>query len=138
MSDALTQVMSLYADHGAITYSRAIAPGVEVRGDRDQLTQIVVNLVKNAEEAMATTGGCVSVRLTPDATLEVEDQGPGIAPDLLARLFEPYVTTKPQGTGLGLAIAQRIAQEHSGRLDVENRNPGPGARFRLVLLRTNP
>ncbi len=133
LSEAMTQVMSLYADHGTVKYVREIAPGVEIRGDRDQLTQVVVNLLKNAEEAMASGGGTVTVRLTPDAKIEVEDEGPGIAPDLLQRLFEPYVTTKPQGTGLGLAIAQRIAHEHNGRIEVENRSPGPGARFRLSL-----
>jgi signal transduction histidine kinase len=84
---------------------------------------------------MASAGGCVTVRLNADATLEIEDEGPGIPQQMLARLFEPYVTTKPQGTGLGLAIAQRIAHEHDGRLEVENRAPGPGARFRLVLRR---
>lgn len=133
VSDALTQVMSLYVDRGPLTYARAIAPDVEIVGDRDQLTQLVVNLVKNAEEAMATTGGRVTVRLGADATLEVEDEGPGIALDALDRLFEPYMTTKPQGSGLGLAIAQRIALEHHARLEVENRVPPPGARFRLVL-----
>jgi len=135
LSDAISQVMSLYADHGSLRYQRAIAPGVEVVGDRDQLTQVVVNLVKNAEEAMATTGGTLTVRLRPDATLEIEDEGPGIPPDLLGRLFEPYVTTKPQGTGLGLTIAQRIANEHNGRIEVQNRAEG-GARFRLVLPQT--
>jgi nitrogen fixation/metabolism regulation signal transduction histidine kinase len=135
LSQAITQVMSLYADHGSLRYVRDIAPGVTVVGDRDQLTQVVVNLVKNAEEAMASAGGCVTVRLNADATLEIEDEGPGIPQQMLARLFEPYVTTKPQGTGLGLAIAQRIAHEHDGRLEVENRAPGPGARFRLVLRR---
>ncbi len=133
LSEAMTQVMSLYADHGAVQYRREIAPGVEVQGDRDQLTQIVVNLVKNAEEAMAASGGTVTVRLTAEGRIEIEDEGPGIPADLLARLFEPYVTTKPQGTGLGLAIAQRIAHEHNGRIEVENRVPGPGARFRVVL-----
>jgi signal transduction histidine kinase len=63
--------------------------------------------------------------------LTVTDNGPGIAPEMAARLFEPYATTKAQGTGLGLAIAQRIAIEHDGELACL---PSPkGALFRLVL-----
>jgi signal transduction histidine kinase len=68
------------------------------------------------------------------AVMEVEDEGPGVPAELKARLFEPYVTTKAQGTGLGLAIAQRIAQEHGGRLEVFD-GATKGARFRLSVPR---
>ena len=64
--------------------------------------------------------------------LEVEDEGPGIPPELRSRLFEPYVTTKPQGTGLGLAIAQRIALEHGGQITARDA-PQRGTIFRLAL-----
>jgi signal transduction histidine kinase len=86
---------------------------------------------------MAPGGGRITVRVRASdthAVLEVADEGPGVAPELKARLFEPYVTTKPQGTGLGLAIAQRIAQEHGGRLEVLDEAPR-GACFRLSLPR---
>ncbi len=135
LSDAVSQVMALYADHGPIRYVRELAQGVEVVGDRDQLTQILVNLVKNAEEAMAANGGTVRVRLTAEVSLVVEDDGPGLEAVVLARAFEPYVTTKAQGTGLGLAIAQRIAHEHNGTLSVANKEAGHGARFVLSLPR---
>jgi two-component system nitrogen regulation sensor histidine kinase NtrY len=99
---------------------------------------VLVNLVKNAEEAMAPQGGgTVTVKTYPDgkdAVLEVSDSGPGIPAELKTRLFEPYVTSKPGGTGLGLAIALRIAQEHDGRLVVDDA-PHRGARFRLLLPR---
>ncbi len=62
----------------------------------------------------------------------VSDSGAGIAPDDLARVFEPYFTTKEGGTGLGLAIAHRIAEEHGGRLEVAS-EPGKGAAFTLTL-----
>jgi signal transduction histidine kinase len=136
LTSAVQAVMSLYAPHGGITYDSQLAAGVRVSADRDQLTQVLVNLIKNAEEAMPT-GGCVTVRVLFDgalAVMEVEDEGPGIPPELKARLFEPYVTTKAQGTGLGLAIAQRIAQEHGGRLEVFD-GATKGARFRLSLPR---
>jgi two-component system, NtrC family, nitrogen regulation sensor histidine kinase NtrY len=66
--------------------------------------------------------------------IEVEDEGPGIPAELRARLFEPYVTTKPAGTGLGLAIAARIIQEHNGRLELATAAQ-TGARFCIVLPR---
>ncbi|MBL8918598.1 MAG: HAMP domain-containing protein [Myxococcaceae bacterium] len=137
LSELTQQVMSLYAPHDGLTYVVELEPGLRVSGDRDQLTQVLVNLVKNAEEAMAAQGGgTVTVRTSSkgrDAVLEVADSGPGIPAELKPRLFEPYVTSKPQGTGLGLAIALRIAQEHEGVLVAEDANPG--ARFRLSLPR---
>jgi signal transduction histidine kinase len=63
----------------------------------------------------------------------VADTGEGLAPDLVAHLFEPFYTTKPEGTGLGLAIAREIALAHRGELHAENRPGGRGAVFRLVL-----
>jgi signal transduction histidine kinase len=138
LSDTAQQVMALYAPHDGLTYLADLTPGLEVLGDRDQLTQVLVNLVKNAEEAMAPQGGgTVTVKTYPDgkdAVLEVSDSGPGIPAELKTRLFEPYVTSKPGGTGLGLAIALRIAQEHDGRLVVDDA-PHRGARFRLLLPR---
>ncbi|MDP1916723.1 MAG: ATP-binding protein [Myxococcales bacterium] len=144
LSEAAQQVMSLYAPHDGLRYVAEFEPGLSVMGDRDQLTQILVNLVKNAEEAMAPQGGgTVSVRTFssgPDAVLEVSDTGPGIPAALKERLFEPYVTSKPQGTGLGLAIALRIAQEHEGRLGADDAatsgaRTATGAVFRLSLPR---
>jgi signal transduction histidine kinase len=67
-----------------------------------------------------------------ELAISVSDDGPGIPPDDLPRLFEPYFTTKQAGTGLGLAIAERIVEEHGGRIDVASR-PGRGATFTLWL-----
>jgi two-component system nitrogen regulation sensor histidine kinase NtrY len=108
-----------------------------VRADRDQVIQILTNLVKNALEAVeGQSGGDVVVTLDTDGkdhvSLTVADNGPGIAPEITARLFEPYATTKANGTGLGLAIAQRIAMEHNGELACLS-SGARGAVFRLVL-----
>lgn len=136
LSELCTQVMGLYGSDGnRLRYVSEIAPGVNVQADRDQLTQIVINLMKNAEEAMGEKGGQVTLRLrTVDgsAFIEVEDQGPGIPESERSRIFEPYFTTKQGGTGLGLAIASRIANEHGGTLSVDGAPTG-GARFRLQL-----
>src|SRR5438045_2674595 len=66
------------------------------------------------------------------AVLTVCDNGPGFQRELLGKVFDPYVTTKPKGTGLGLAIVKKIIEEHGGRIDADNRPEG-GARVRVVL-----
>jgi signal transduction histidine kinase len=106
-----------------------------VHADRDQVLQVLLNLVRNALEALGPRGGRLAVtaaRAPGGVAFTVRDDGPGIAPDDLARVFEPYFTTKEGGTGLGLAIARRIAEEHGGTLEAES-TPGAGAAFTLVL-----
>lgn len=138
LGELAQSVLSLYATPPeGITLLPTLQTGVVARADRDQLTQVLVNLVKNAEEAMKDKGGSVRVRVKgteTDAIVEVEDTGPGIPPEHRARIFEPYFTTKDGGTGLGLAIAARILQEHGGKLEVGG-EPGQGARFSVVLPR---
>lgn len=113
-------------------------PGRTIRADRDQVIQVLTNLVQNALDAVKETPGG-SVTLTTDndgryAYFSVADNGPGISLEFAGRLFEPYATTKTTGTGLGLAIAQRIAYEHNGELSyVGTSANGKGAVFRLVL-----
>jgi nitrogen fixation/metabolism regulation signal transduction histidine kinase len=110
-----------------------------VRADRDQIVQVLTNLVQNALDAVKSLGdaGEVRVALAPQGTsavsITVTDNGAGVSPDIAARLFEPYATTKKEGTGLGLAIAQRIAIEHNGELSLLAGAPGRGAAFKLVL-----
>jgi nitrogen fixation/metabolism regulation signal transduction histidine kinase len=138
LSELAQSVLALYAaPPPGVTLQPTLQPGVVAKVDRDQLTQVLVNLVKNAEEAMGAKGGALRVRVKAtetDAIVEVEDSGPGIPPEHRARIFEPYFTTKEGGTGLGLAIASRILQEHGGKLEVGG-EPGEGARFSVVLPR---
>src|SRR5258707_13291548 len=111
-----------------------------VQADRDLLTQVLVNLIKNADEAMGGEGE-IAIRVRrhgEDVAVEVQDSGPGIPPEHRARLFEPYFTTKPEGSGLGLAIASRIFQEHGGGVQVEGAAPGHGAVFFPGLPHTPP
>jgi two-component system, NtrC family, nitrogen regulation sensor histidine kinase NtrY len=142
LSEVAQSVLALYASppHG-ITLSRELPSGLQVMADRDQIAQVLINLIRNAEEAIAGVGradGQIVVRaraVSPgEVSLEVEDNGPGVAVSERGRIFEPYFTTKEGGTGLGLAIAQRIADEHGGRMEVAG-EPGHGAVFRLVLPR---
>jgi signal transduction histidine kinase len=111
------------------------APGaLRVRMDRGQLTQALLNVLLNAIQASAQEG-VVTIRIEAGGGLiriAVADTGPGIAPEHLDRLFEPYFTTKPGGTGLGLALSHKIVQEHGGSLRAGN-GPGGGAVFTLSL-----
>lgn len=93
-------------------------------GDRNQIKQILINLILNATEAMEPAGGriCLQTSGAPTADyacIRVTDQGPGIAAEHMQQLFEPLFTTKTRGLGLGLAISQEIARKHGGYLDVE-------------------
>jgi two-component system, LuxR family, sensor kinase FixL len=108
-----------------------------VLADRVQVQQVLVNLIRNAREAMQLSRRrvlSISVRPLPDAMVEiaVADTGPGIADEVADRLFQPFVTTKASGMGVGLSICRTIVEAHGGRLTAE-RNGDGGATFRLTL-----
>ena len=128
-------VLALYAEPRAgLQIDSQLAGPLPVEADRDQLTQVLVNLLKNADEAMPE-GGTIRVSARREgevAVLEVADEGPGIPAEKRAQIFEPYFTTKEKGTGLGLAISRRIVEEHGGRLELEDALPH-GARFVIKL-----
>jgi signal transduction histidine kinase len=108
-----------------------------VYGDAYYLRQVFENLVRNAREAMAEQDGTrrlwVSLqRAGPSAEVRVTDNGPGIEPEDLQRIFQPFVSTKGKGMGLGLAICREIVEGHGGRLDVES-TVGRGTTFIVSL-----
>lgn len=111
-----------------------------VLADGIQIQQVVLNLVRNAIEAMETSERrelTIATRLVPRGTqaeVTVADTGPGIAPELVERLFQPFVTTKKTGMGLGLSICREIAEAHHGKLEMIPR-PSGGTIFRLALPR---
>jgi two-component system sensor histidine kinase HydH len=106
-----------------------------VDGDQDQLQQLVLNLVLNALDAMPH-GGSVEVEPRPPRDEHVEllvrDTGPGIAPHILPKVFETFVSSKETGIGLGLPVSRRIAEDHGGSLTAYNL-PAGGACFTLRL-----
>jgi signal transduction histidine kinase len=98
------------------------------------LQQVLVNLVKNAMQAM-TTGGTLTLQTgesNDGVWMSVNDTGGGIPQEQINRIFEPFYTTKKKGTGLGLMIVQRIVRAHNGRIELES-NVGRGTTFRIWL-----
>jgi two-component system NtrC family sensor kinase len=131
--------------HG-ITLELQLDPALPaVPADPDQVGQVVLNLVVNAQQALmgsegarrlviATGHAARNAEAAAHVWLRVADNGPGVAEALRERIFEPFVTTKPEGlgTGLGLSVSRTISREHGGELVLEA-VPGPGASFRLSL-----
>jgi len=114
-----------------------------IQADRDQIIQVLTNLIQNGLEAASAVrvDARVVVTLSPlgegRVRLVVRDNGPGVADEMIPRLFEPYATTKEKGTGLGLAIAQRIVFEHGGELTYRKAAKG-GAVFEITLPVSGP
>jgi nitrogen fixation/metabolism regulation signal transduction histidine kinase len=130
LREIVPQAVSLYAS-GEVAVSAEL-PGHPIRAqvDADQITQVLHNLLQNANDAALNAhpsgGGRVRVNLEEglhEVRIRVEDNGGGILDDQVDLIFEPYFTDKKRGTGLGLAITSRIVTEHGGRIDVESR-PG--------------
>jgi len=130
LHDGAGTVLELYGDDS-----------IEIVADRDQMTQVLTNLIQNALDAVRGRPNAkvrVELRKVGDrAMLTVSDNGPGLSAEIAAHLFEPYVTTKPEGTGLGLAIVERIVVEHAGTIVVESRDGG-GASFVIELPLAGP
>ncbi len=109
-------------------------PALTIQADRDQLEQLLINLVRNAADASLETGGEVRISWAASGDLlelSVLDQGPGL-PDS-ANLFVPFFTTKPGGSGVGLFLCRQIAEAHGGSLQLADRTGGPGCRALLRL-----
>jgi two-component system sensor kinase FixL len=131
------------AKQGGTRVSFALDPKARfVLADKIQIQQVLLNLIRNAVEAMqevATRELTLSTRLVDDQTIEivVADTGPGLAPEVVAKLFQPFITTKEHGMGVGLSISRTIVEAHGGRLLAEA-NPGGGTIFRMTLRSADP
>jgi signal transduction histidine kinase len=135
VASAACDSLSSMADSQNVTITLAIPPEIEVPVDRSRIERAFVNLIANALDAMPQ-GGAVHIRAVLDegaAVVHVEDNGPGIAPEIRSRLFQPFVTAgKRNGLGLGLALSRQAVLEHGGDMWVES-FPGHGARFSFRL-----
>lgn len=125
----VSDVMQLYASENAVvpvgTELDPLCP--EIKGDAQQIRQVIHNLLQNAQDAQeGREGGRVLLKteysdISKRVRLSVRDNGTGFPEHVLKRAFEPYVTTKVKGTGLGLAVVKKIADEHGARVDISNR-----------------
>ena len=134
----VSDVLALY-ENSSVPIAKRLADALPpVWADGAQIRQVIHNLVQNAQDSHENarqTGAAIEVRteLAGDKVrLAVSDHGAGFPEDLMARIFEPYVTTKPRGTGLGLAIVKKIVDEHHGSVAIENR-PNRGASVSVLL-----
>jgi nitrogen fixation/metabolism regulation signal transduction histidine kinase len=143
LNGLIEEVVALYPPQSGLDFELVLARELpQVAVDPVKIRQILHNLIKNSQEAMATdTMGKVRIRtmLADDARqrcveVRFSDNGPGFPPEQVDRLFEPYVTTKSKGTGLGLAIVKKIVEEHGGtiRLDAACRE-GAGLVIRIPV-----
>jgi nitrogen fixation/metabolism regulation signal transduction histidine kinase len=141
LNPLVTEVADLYRSNSRVEFRVDLDRNLEtIEADRGRVRQILNNLLMNAIEAL---DGVAPARVdivtrferggdAAYAVVTVSDNGPGFQRELLGRVFDPYVTSKPKGTGLGLAIVKKIVEEHGGRIDADNRPEG-GARVRIVL-----
>lgn len=139
VTQLLDHVAGLYKRDGDVqlVYDRETIRGRDlpkIAADREQLGRALINLVKNAFEAIEGPGTVtLDAIATPDGVaLSIADTGPGMPDDVRAKVFTPYFTTKDSGTGLGLAIVERIVSEHGGTVDVKS-TVGAGTTFVLEL-----
>ena len=146
-------VLHLYVGDERHMIHASLGAGLpRIMGDETQLRQVIHNLLQNAHDAAIEHGATPRIDVATEAVryqssdgarhtavrLSVADNGPGFSPKILARAFEPYVTTKPRGTGLGLAMVKKIVDEHGGRIDIQNRSNEPGAKVAILLLKLAP
>jgi signal transduction histidine kinase len=134
--DEVRTLEELVLDQNKVALTmRVEPPDLTVRGDRDKLKQVLINLVVNAIEALQETKAPqIELRAHREAKcvrLSVSDNGPGVPHDLLGSAFTPFVTSKPSGTGLGLAIVQKIARQHGGVAELVAQPQGTLARLEI-------
>jgi two-component system NtrC family sensor kinase len=149
LSEVVRRVAMLCRHDLEIHGVRLVTPAFEraggpwVRGDQNQLQQVLVNLISNAQQAISgqRARGWVRVELRrvagPRVEVIVDDDGPGVVPEVQQAIFDPFYTTKPTGTGLGLAISLSITRAHGGEIRIEDRPEG-GARFVVTMPELSP
>jgi nitrogen fixation/metabolism regulation signal transduction histidine kinase len=140
LNELVAEVLALY-ENSRVPIAKRLTPALPpVWADSAQIRQVIHNLVQNAQDALENargTGRSPAIEVRTELAeggvrLAVSDNGGGFPEEMLARIFEPYVTTKPRGTGLGLAIVKKIIDEHHGVVAIENR-PASGASVSVLL-----
>lgn len=139
VEEAVGLFSHLLPDLPEITIDDWLPMNAQIEADHLQLQEVLLNLMKNAADAMRELPADereIDITLSKGegvVSIAVADRGPPVPADTFAHLFEPFFTTKADGLGLGLAICKSIAEAHGGRLEVDPRNPPPGLVFRITL-----
>lgn len=148
MADVLDSALETFRDRVArngIVLNRKFDCAGEILGDAEQLRRVVINLVSNAIDALEGAG-CADPRVdvemgenlaSTEVWVRVADNGPGIEPDALEKMWSPFYTSKTAGTGLGLAICRKLVEAHAGRITLESDLQG-GAVFLVTLPKPKP
>jgi len=134
-ADLVEAALGYLDDHSrAVAFERAIDPGARVMADPDKVRQVLLNILLNAVQSAGPEGriGLRTVIEGDTVTIEIEDNGGGIAPEHLDHIFAPFYTTKEKGSGLGLAVATKIVEAHGGALTAVS-PPGRGATLSVRL-----
>jgi signal transduction histidine kinase len=134
--DKTLQLMGVHIAESNVTLALDLDPVLPVvEADENQICQVLRNVIINALQAMPS-GGHITIETKPGANrgaeLWIHDNGTGIAPDKLDRIFVPFFTTKTKGTGLGLAVVRKIVENHGGRVVVRSQ-VGEGTSFGILL-----
>ncbi|TFI59586.1 GHKL domain-containing protein [Sphingomonas parva] len=136
LGDCVREATALALTGSTVTVSYDVPAKMVVLADRIQLQQVLVNLVRNAIEAIGDrSDGRIDIAAKEEkgvVRLRVHDNGPGIPADVLPTIFDSFVSTKAQGMGVGLAISRTIIESHGGELTARS-SPGEGATFDIVL-----
>ncbi len=154
LNDLITEILELYSNGELSSVFRTNLQSnlPQILGDATQMRQVVHNLLQNAQDAVvevAQRKEVPEIVISTEAVhyadadgrdqkavrMTVSDNGSGFHPKVMARAFEPYVTSKPKGTGLGLAVVKKIIEEHGGRIELQNRKDGAGAKVLILLLK---
>ena len=134
--DALRMIAGRAAERGVETSLEAEGQLPLVVADKDSVRSVFTNLLINSLEAIDGSGGTVGIKLMPEGTnrarVEISDTGRGIAAEDIAKIFEPYYSTKETGTGLGLAIVRKAIDDHGGSISVSSKQ-GSGTTFVIIL-----
>ena len=120
--EAIVTQLRARLEAARVQVTLAADPGSVARCDREKLRQVVINLIENAVDALGERPGTRRIALSVaqengHVRLRVADDGPGVAPEDVPHLFEPFFSTKEHGTGLGLAIVRRTIEAHGGRIE---------------------
>ncbi len=132
--ELVRKVAGMYSDCNIRLHLQAVPEKLPVFGDRTQLEQVLINLIKNAVEANANPSISIDISIMArddNCDILIRDQGPGISNK--SNLFVPFYTTKDQGAGIGLALSRRIISAHHGNIALDNRDDASGAELRLTL-----